>query len=88
MGAGQEVAQVVELAVLLVLDVNDTPAVLAAADGLAVDDDVPLRADDSEGDHVANALVELQFLGIVLLRVEGVEADVVVHQLFPDLPEY
>ena len=32
-----------------------------------------------------DALVELDFLLIVLLRVEGVEADVVVNQLFPDL---
>ena len=39
-GPGEEVAEVVELAVLLVLDVDDAPAVLAAADGLTVDDDV------------------------------------------------
>ena len=32
-----------------------------------------------------DALVELDLLLIVLLRVEGVEADVVVNQLFPDL---
>jgi hypothetical protein len=49
-GAGEEVPEVHELAVLLVLDVDDAPAVLAPPDGLAVDDDVGLRADDGEGD--------------------------------------
>lgn len=48
----EEVAQVHELAVLLVLDVDDAPAVLAAPDLLAVDDDVLFRADDGEGDEV------------------------------------
>ena len=49
---GEEVAEVDELAVPLVLDVDDAPAVLAATDGLAVDDHRALRADDREGDHV------------------------------------
>ena len=35
----EEVAQVDELAVPLVLNVDNAPAVLAATDGLAVDDD-------------------------------------------------
>lgn len=51
-GAGQEVAQVNELAVVLVLDVDDTPAVLAAANLLAVDNDGLLTADDGEGNDV------------------------------------
>ena len=50
-GPGEEVAEVDELAVPLVLNVDDSPAVLAATDGLAVDDDGALRADNSEGDH-------------------------------------
>ena len=49
---GEEVAEVDELAVPLVLDVDDAPAVLAAADGLAVDDDRALGADNCEGDHI------------------------------------
>ena len=49
---GEEVAEVDELAVPLVLDVDHAPAVLAAADGLAVDDDGALGAHDGEGDHV------------------------------------
>lgn len=48
---GEEVAEVHELAVGLVLDVDDAPAVLAAPDGLAVDDDVALGANDGEGDQ-------------------------------------
>ncbi len=48
---GEEVAEVDELAVPLVLHVDDTPAVLAAAHGLAVDDNGALRADNSKGDH-------------------------------------
>lgn len=51
-GAGQEVAQRDELAVRLVLDVDDAPPVLAAADLLAVDDNGLLRADDGEGNDV------------------------------------
>lgn len=48
----QEIPQVDELAVVLVLDVDDTPPVLAAADLLAVDDDGLLGADNSKGDEV------------------------------------
>lgn len=51
-GTGQEVAQVNELAVVLVLDVDDTPAVLAAANLLAVDNNGLLTADDGEGDDI------------------------------------
>ena len=32
-----------------------------------------------------DALVELHLLLVIILRVEGVEADVVVNQLFPNL---
>lgn len=49
-GAGEEVAEVDEFAVLLVLDVDRSPAVLAAADSLAVNVDVALASDDGEGD--------------------------------------
>ena len=65
-GAGEEVAQVDEFAVLLVFHcclsarwllspccmqrtIDDTPAVLAAADLLATNDDRLLRADNSKG---------------------------------------
>lgn len=54
-GAGEEVAEVDELAVSLILDVDHAPAVLAAADLLAVDDDGLLTADDGEGDDLLYA---------------------------------
>ena len=58
MGAGQEVAQVHEFAVVLVFDVDHAPAVLSAADLFSVDNDVLLAADDGKWDdilaHVSN----------------------------------
>jgi hypothetical protein len=57
-GAEQEVPEIDELAVLLVLDVDNTPPVLATTDLLAVDNDVLLRADNGEGDET---LLELAF---------------------------
>ena len=47
----QEVPEIVEVAVLLVLDIDETPAVLPASDGLAVNDDVPLASDHCKGDE-------------------------------------
>jgi hypothetical protein len=51
-GAGQEVAQVDKLAVVLILHVDNTPAVLAAANLLAVDDDSLLTTDNGEGNDI------------------------------------
>ena len=48
-GSEEEVAQVNELAVLLIFDIDNTPAVLATTNLLAVDDDGLLRSNDSEG---------------------------------------
>ena len=53
-GASQEIAQVYKLAVVLVLNVDDTPAVLAATNLLAVDDNGLLTTDNREGDDVLN----------------------------------
>lgn len=52
MGAGKEVPQIHELAVVLILDVDNTPAVLAATDLLAINDDVLLTANNSEGNNI------------------------------------
>jgi len=49
---GEEVAQVDELAMTLILDVDHTPAVLSTSDRFAIDDDASLRTDDSEGEHL------------------------------------
>lgn len=48
----QEIAQVYKFAVVLILNVNDSPSVLAAADLLSGNDDGFLGADDSEGNNV------------------------------------
>ena len=50
--AEQEVPEVHKLAVVLVLNVDDAPSVLATTDLLAVDNDVLLRADNGKGDTV------------------------------------
>jgi hypothetical protein len=47
----EEVTEVHKLAMSLIFDVDDTPAVLTTTDRLAVDDHVTLGADNSEGDH-------------------------------------
>jgi hypothetical protein len=48
----QEIPEVHELAVVLVLDVDDAPPVLATPDLLAIDNDRLLGADDGKGDEV------------------------------------
>ena len=48
-GAGQKVAQMDKLAVVLVLDIDHAPTVLATTDSLAVDNDGLLRANNGEG---------------------------------------
>lgn len=50
--ASQEVPQVDEFAVVLVLDVDNTPAVLSSANLLAVDDNVFLATDNGERNDV------------------------------------
>lgn len=50
--AGEEVAKVHKFAVVLILDIDDTPAVLATTNLLARDDDGLLRADNSEWNDV------------------------------------
>lgn len=51
MRAEEEVPQVDELAVVLILDVDNAPPVLTTADLLAIDNDGLLGADNSEGDQ-------------------------------------
>ena len=47
----KEVTKVDKLAVRLVLDVDNAPARLASADGLAIDDHSALGANDGERNH-------------------------------------
>ena len=53
----KEVPEVDKLAVLLVLDINHSPAGLASADGLSVNDDAALGTDDSERNHVLDITI-------------------------------
>lgn len=52
MGASEEVSQVDEFAMVLVLYINEAPAVLPAADMLAIDKDILLAADHGEWNDV------------------------------------
>lgn len=64
-GSEQKVSQVDEFAVVLVLNVDDTPAVLAPTDLLAIDDDVLLRANNRKRNQALqrNIHVSSTFLG-------------------------
>ena len=47
----KEVSKIDKFAVVLILNIDDTPSVLTSTDLLAVDDDALLGADDGEGDE-------------------------------------
>lgn len=70
-GAGQEVAEVDKFTVVLILDVDDTPAVLAAANLLAIDDDGLLTTDNGEGNDILPRVIIVslayQLLGHTLI---------------------
>jgi len=82
---GQEVAQVHELAMLLILDVDDTPPVFATTDALPIDHDCAFRANNREGNHRPDLGVNLNLLIVCLLGVEGVQTDVVVNKFGANL---
>lgn len=66
---GEEVSEVDKLAVPLVLDVDDPVPVLSAADGLAIDDHVCLRADDGKGNHfLFGRKVQREIVGVSQMR--------------------
>ena len=59
-GAGQEVAEVDKFTVVLILDVDDTPAVLTAANLLAVHDDGLLTTDNGERNDILTQKVNIE----------------------------
>jgi len=83
-GAGQEVAEIDEFAVLLVLDIDSTPSVLAATDSLAVDVDVAFAADDGERNDGLDLRVHGGLFTVVLLVLVWVHANVVESELLLD----
>lgn len=56
-GTGKEVSEVDEFAVVLVLNIDDSPSVLTSPDLLASHDDRLFRSDNSEGDNVLNIIL-------------------------------
>ena len=84
MSACEEVAKRHEFAVLLVLDINDSPAVLTTAHLLASDDDVLFRTHDGERDHVLDLRILRAFLLVKLVVVVWVHLQVVEGKLLLD----
>jgi len=82
--SGQEVAEVDELAVVLILDIDDTPTVLTSAYSMAVDGDGLFTANDSEWNDGLNLGVDGSLLRVVLVVLEWVHADVVERKLLLD----
>jgi len=80
-GPCQEVSQVDKLAVVFVLNINHTPAVLPTTYGFSVNDHIPLRANYRKWDDVPNTFIELCFLLVVLVSIKRVKSNVVVQQL-------
>lgn len=82
--AQQEVAQVHKLAVVLVLNIDDAPAVLAATDLLAIDDDGFFGTDDGEGHKGLDVVAQGTLLIVELFVVVGEHLEVVESELLLD----
>lgn len=76
----KEIPQIHKLAMPFILHVDHTPSALPSSDRLAIDHDVLLRPNDCERDHLPEPFVELNLSGVVLLRVERIQSDLVILQ--------
>lgn len=56
----EEVSQVNKFAVVLVLDVDDAPSILATSDLVAIDDDGLLGSHDGEGNQILGTCVSIR----------------------------
>lgn len=75
-GSNEDSAELLEVAVLLVLDFGNTPGVLATLDGTAVVGlDVLLGTDDGEGHGVDETACVLHSGGVVILERGSVDLD-------------
>ena len=81
----QEVPEVDKLAVVLILDIDDAPPVMAAADLLAVDDDRLLGSDDGKGNEVLMMLLAYVVIYHLLHAVTYPDLAVDVHLLLVKL---
>jgi hypothetical protein len=82
-GTGQEVAEVDKFTVVLVLDVDDTPAVLAATNLLAVDNDGLLTTNNGErNDVLSNINIESNDLSLIQAYLDlGVDGTLLIVKL-------
>jgi len=84
MRPGQEVPEVDEFAVVLILDVDHTPAVLATPNSTAVNRDGLLTSDDGKRNHRLDLRVDGGLFVVIVLVVVWVHPDVVESKLLPD----
>jgi len=78
----QEVAEVDEFAMVLILDIDNTPAVLATTNLLSSNDNGLLGADDGEWNEILDLSIECNFLVVVLFIIIWIHAKVVESKLF------
>jgi hypothetical protein len=83
---GEEVPEVDEFAVILVFHVDDTPAILAASDLLASDDDCLFASDNGEWDDVLDlgvdgALFVVELVVVVWIHLQIVEGELLLYAL-------
>ena len=83
-GSGEEVTERDELAVVLVLDIDDAPAVLSAAYLPSIDDDILFRANYGKGNQIFDGRVELALLLVVFVVVVWEHAQIMELELLPD----
>jgi len=81
-GASEKISEIDEFAVVFVFYVDYTPAVLAATDFFAANDDGFFGADDGEGDDVLDLGVESKFLLVKLVVVVRVHFQVMKRKFF------
>ncbi len=80
----QEVPQRHELAMVLILYIDDAPSILSTAHRATIDDNRVLRSDDREGYQIIDIRIHGALLLVLLVVVVGVHTQVVEGELFLD----
>ena len=81
-GTSQEVPQRNKFAMVLILDVDHSPAILPTSNRAPAYDDVVLGTDHGEGDQVFDIGVESALFFILLVIVVGVHAQIMEDEFF------
>ena len=84
MSPRQEIPQRHELAMVLILHIDDAPPVLATTDRLAADDNVLFGTDDGEGNQIFHLGVEGVLFFVVFVVVVGEHAEIVEGEFLLD----